>query len=123
MRRALFPAGFALEPIMTPVVMASVGLSIAPGKVTAAMFAVTSVVQTVAALAAVRILRGHSLCWKYIPLEMARSYVALFCWMRACASRRIEWRGHTFKMSRGTRIVPVSAATQRSDRAGARLAA
>jgi ceramide glucosyltransferase len=121
MRRSLFPAGFALEPIMTPVVMASVGLSIAPGRVTVAMFAVTCLVQTLAALAAVRILRGHALGWKYIPLEMARSYIALFCWMRACASRRIEWRGHTFKMTRGTRIVPVSAATQRSDRA--RLAA
>jgi ceramide glucosyltransferase len=121
MRRALFPAGFALEPVMTPVVMASVGFSIAPGKVTAAVFAVTCVVQTVSALAAVRLLRGHSLGWKYIPLEIARSYVALFCWMRACASRRIEWRGHTFTMTRGTRIVPVSAATPRSDRA--RLAA
>jgi ceramide glucosyltransferase len=117
MRRALFPAGFALEPVMTPIVMATVGLSIAPCKVTAAMFAATCIVQTLAALAAVRMLRGYSLGWKYIPLEMVRSYVALFCWLRACASRRIEWRGHTFTMTRGTHIVPVSATTERSARA------
>jgi hypothetical protein len=41
--------------------------------------------------------------------------------MRACASRRIEWRGHAFTMMRGTRIVPVEAPPERADRA--RLAA
>jgi ceramide glucosyltransferase len=121
MRRALYPQGFAFEPLMTPVVMASVGVSLAPGKVTAGLFAATCVAQTLAALTSVRALRGSWLCWKYIPLEMVRSYVALFCWMRACASRRIEWRGHAFTMTRGTRIVPIATTTQRPDRA--RLAA
>jgi ceramide glucosyltransferase len=121
MRRALYPAGFAFEPLMTPVVVASAGLAIAPGEVTAAVFAATCVVQTVAALTAVRVLRGSWLSWRYIPLELVRSYVGLLCWMRACASRRIEWRGHAFTMMRGTRIVPVEAPPERADRA--RLAA
>jgi hypothetical protein len=121
MRRALYPAGFAFEPLMTPVVVASAGLAIAPGEVTAAVFAATCVVQTVAALTAVRVLRGSWLSWRYIPLELVRSYVGLLCWMRACASRRIEWRGHAFTMMRGTRIVPVEAPPERPDRA--RLAA
>lgn len=121
MRRALYPAGFAFEPLMTPVVVASAGLAIAPGEVTAAVFAAACVVQTVAALTAVRVLRGSWLSWRYIPLELVRSYVGLLCWMRACASRRIEWRGHAFTMMRGTRIVPVEAPPERPDRA--RLAA
>jgi ceramide glucosyltransferase len=122
MRRALYPAGFAFEPLMTPVVVASAGLALAPGEVTAALFLATCVVQTAAAHTAVRALRGTWLSWRYIPLELVRSYVGLFCWARACASRRIEWRGHAFTMMRGTRIVPVATSQeQRSDRA--RLAA
>ncbi|HEY3818975.1 MAG TPA: glycosyltransferase [Polyangiaceae bacterium] len=121
MRRALYPAGFAFEPLMTPVVVASVGLGLAPGEVMAAVFGATCVVQTVAALTAVRVLRGSWLSWRYIPLEIVRSYVGLLCWMRACASRRIEWRGHAFTMMRGTRIVPAEAPHDRPDRA--RLAA
>ncbi|HEY8086845.1 MAG TPA: glycosyltransferase [Polyangiaceae bacterium] len=122
MRRALSPLAFALEPIMTPVVMASVGVVLAPGKLTFAILAGTCVAQTTAALAAVRVLRGDWLPWRYLPLEVVRSYVGLFCWARACASRRIEWRGHTFTMTRGTRIVPVEGDGERPS-ARARLAA
>ena len=100
----------------------SAGLAIAPGEVMAAAFAATCVVQTAAALTAVRVLRGWSwLSWRYLPLELVRSYVGLLCWVRACVSRRIEWRGHAFTMMSGTRIVPIEAGHERSDRA--RLAA
>jgi ceramide glucosyltransferase len=121
MRRALYPAGFAFEPLMTPVIVASAGLMVAPGEVTAAVFAATCVVQTATALVAVRVLRGSWLSWRYLPLEVVRSYVGLLCWARACASRRIAWRGHAFTMMSGTRIVPVEAPPERTDRV--RLAA
>jgi ceramide glucosyltransferase len=122
MRRALFPAAFFVEPIMTPVLMASLGLVLAPGKTTAAMLGAMCVVQTASALVATRVLRGRWLAWWYAPLELVRSYVALFCWLRACASRRIEWRGHAFTLERGTVIVPVASPPERA--AGrARLAA
>ena len=107
MRRALCPAAFAVEPIMTPIVMASLGVVLAPGALTAGILGAACVVQTGAALGAVRALRGAWLPWRYLPLEIVRSYVGLFCWMRACASRRIEWRGNVFTMTRGTRIFPV----------------
>lgn len=105
MRRALSPAAFALEPMMTPILVASAGVLLAPGKVTAALLGVTCVVQTTAALVSVRLLRGHWLPWKYLPLELVRSSVLAFCWLRACASRRIDWRGQAFTMRRGTVIV------------------
>ena len=122
MRRALYPLGFALEPMMTPVVVASFGLVLAPGKTTAAILAATCVAQTTAALCAVRVLRGTWLPWRYLPLEVARSYVGLFCWARACASRRIDWRGNAFLMMRGTRIVPADNDGERAS-SRARLAA
>jgi ceramide glucosyltransferase len=122
MRRALFPAGFLGEPILMPIVVASFALALAPGTAMAALFAAACIVQTASAMLAVHLLRGHGLSWRYIPLEIVRSYVALFCWLRACGSRRIEWRGHAFLLKRGTAIVPVAASHDRS--AGrARLAA
>ncbi|HEX8795902.1 MAG TPA: glycosyltransferase [Polyangiaceae bacterium] len=121
MRRALFPVAFAFEPIMTPVVVASAGFAIAPCRATASLFAATCVLQTAAAQIAVRGLRGQWLSWRYLPLEMVRSYVMLLCWARACISRRIAWRGHAFTMRRGTVIVPASAGHR--DDARARLAA
>jgi ceramide glucosyltransferase len=122
MRRVLHPVAFAFEPMMTPIVVASIGLVLAPGKVTAGLLSATCVLQTAAALMAVRVLRGHWLSWRYIPLEVMRSYVGLLCWARACVSRRIEWRGNAFMMTKGTRIVPVTPGAERAA-ARARLAA
>jgi ceramide glucosyltransferase len=122
LRRSLFPAGFAAEPLITPIVAASIGVAIAPGNKTAAMLAFACVLQTSCALFAVRWLRGYWLPWRYIPLEIMRSYVSFFCWLRACGSRRIEWRGHAFLLKRGSAIVPIATSPDRS--AGrARLAA
>ncbi|MGA7122321.1 MAG: glycosyltransferase, partial [Polyangiaceae bacterium] len=104
LRRALLPAGFALEPMLVPIVVASAAAAIAPGELTAAMLGATCILQTTTALIAVRMLRGRWLAWWYAPLEIVRSYVAFLCWIRAAASRRIEWRGHTFTLTRGSVI-------------------
>lgn len=122
MRRSLSPVAFAVEPIMTPIVIASAGFAMAPDKVTAVLLGGACVVQTAAAQIAVRALRGSWLSPRYLPLELVRSYVTLFCWARACMSRRIEWRGHAFTMRKGTEIVPVPAPSERGARR-ARLAA
>lgn len=114
LRRALLPAGFALEPMLLPIVVASAAAAIAPGELTAAMLGATCILQTATALIAVRMLRGRWLAWWYAPLEIVRSYVAFFCWIRAAASRRIEWRGHTFTLTRGSVIVRAAAPSERA---------
>jgi ceramide glucosyltransferase len=122
LRRALFPLGFALEPILTPVVVATLMTALAPGSLMMGVLAATVVLQTAAALLAVRLLRGRWLAWWYAPLEVVRSCVTFFCWFRALVSRRIEWRGHVFTLTRGSVIVPMTAAAQRHT-SRARLAA
>ena len=116
MRRALLPAGFAVEPLMTPIVVATIGLVVAPGEATAAALAAAWLLQTVASLTAVRLARGRWMAFKYAPLEVVRSYLTFLCWVRACGSRRIEWRGHPFALLPGSVIVPVVAQTDRSAR-------
>jgi ceramide glucosyltransferase len=119
MRRALLPSAFAFEPFLTPVVIATLALLLVPGRATAFMLLTSALSQTVCALACVRVLRGRALPVCYVPLEMARSYIAFFCWVRACASRRIDWRGHPFLLKRGTVIVPLADASQRRARVAA----
>ncbi len=121
-RRVLSPAGFVTEPILTPIVAASMALLLAPCKLTGAMLGIACVAQTAMALSAVRLLRGHWMSWRYVPLEMVRSYVAFLCWILAFGSRRIEWRGHRFLLGRGSAIVPVAPSAERAA-SRARLAA
>ena len=115
LRRALNPAAFAIEPLFTPVLVATAAAVLAPARATAGMLAATCLVQTIVALLAVRVLRGGWMDWRYAPLEVVRSYVTLLCWMRACVSRSIEWRGHAFTLSRGSIIVPLRPSPQRSE--------
>jgi ceramide glucosyltransferase len=113
MRRSLFPMAFCIEPLLTPIVVASASLILSPTKIMLAVFAAIVVAQMAWALVAVRLLRGRFVWW-YAPLEIARSYVALVCWVCAWSSRRITWRGHPFHLLRGTAIAPVDSPSNES---------
>jgi ceramide glucosyltransferase len=113
LRRSLLPQGFLFEPIMTPILVATFGLVLAPSRTTAAAFVVACSLQTCVAMFAVFLARGRALPWWYAPLEIVRSYVMLGCWLRACVSRRIAWRGHPFTVQRGSVIVPLLASQGR----------
>jgi ceramide glucosyltransferase len=106
LRRSLNPAAFVAEPVLTPIIVASAGVVVAPSKLTAGVLAAVCLMQSACALLAVRLLRGRALAWWYAPLEIARSYVTLLCWGYACMSRRIAWRGHPFFLRRGSVIIP-----------------
>lgn len=106
MRRSLFPVAFCVEPVLTPIGVVTVLFLLAPTRVMLALFMTVTVAQVAWALLAVRLLRGR-FAWWHAPLEIVRSYVALLCWVCACTSRRISWRGHLFWLLRGTAIVPV----------------
>ncbi len=118
LRRSLNPTAFMVEPMLTPVVVASGGVIAAPCKLTAGVLAAVCLAQTACALLAVRLLRGRALAWWYAPLEIVRSYVTFLCWAGACVSRRIAWRGHPFSLRRGTVIVVPDEAQRSAGRAG-----
>ena len=106
MRRALAPTAFAFEPLLTPLVVASLVALVAQTKPTVVAALIAAAVQTACAFAAMRVLRGRALGWYYAPLEIVRTYVVFACWLRACVSRRIEWRGHAFVLEKNSVITP-----------------
>jgi hypothetical protein len=58
------------------------------------------------AVVTTRVLRGTAPRWYWVPLEIVRAYLLFLCWLRACISRRVSWRGHDFELARDSAIVP-----------------
>jgi ceramide glucosyltransferase len=106
LRRSLHATGFLFEPLLSPLIVATAVAVLAPSQLTLAVAGVVAVLQTGVALAMVALLRGGALAWRYAPLEIVRTYVALGCWVAAWMSMRIQWRGHPFRLLRGSVIVP-----------------
>ncbi|MET0593638.1 MAG: ceramide glucosyltransferase, partial [Polyangiaceae bacterium] len=106
LRRAIVPGGFWFEPILSPIVTATIACVLAPTKMFCVVFLAAVLLQTVCAFGSLRLLRGHALRWYWAPLELVRAYLLFICWMRACISRRVSWRGHHFELARDSVIVP-----------------
>ncbi len=112
LRRSILPWWcFASEPLLNPIALATVCWILAPGAVMGMCWAAVALAQMAGAVAAVRLLRGRAVAWWHGPLEIVRSVLALICWIRACASRKISWRGHPFWLLRGSAILPVASPT------------
>jgi ceramide glucosyltransferase len=104
-RRALAPVGFAFEPALSPVVIATLAYLASPTSLFCFALLSTAVVQIVCAVVTTRTLRGRALRWYWAPLEIVRSYLLFFCWLRALSSRRVFWRGHLVELIRDSAIV------------------
>ena len=79
-----------------------------------------ALVITQVALSMVALLRGRAMAWKHAPLEIVRTVLLLGCWVAACASTRIQWRGHPFVLRRGSVIEPAPPGAWRTLRERAR---
>ena len=106
-RRVLAPVAFALEPALSPVVVTTLAWFASPTRLFCLTFVAAALAQIVCAAVTTRTLRGTALRWYWGPLEIVRSYLLFFCWLRACSSRRVTWRGHRVELVRDSAIVPV----------------
>jgi len=102
MRRVLAPAGFALEPVLSPIAVATVVALVAQTKASGVALAAAGVLQMTGALVATRLLRGRGFDYRLLPLEVVRAYAALGCWVVAWGRRRVSWRGHELEVGAGT---------------------
>lgn len=112
--------GFWGEPLGAPLVLLTFLCLAFPSRLLFALLVASALVQTVAAFAFVKLLRGKPLAWKYAPLEIARTYAIFACWLWATVSDRVVWRGHPFRVLSGSRIVPAPVGVFRRLRVTAR---
>lgn len=117
MRRCISPLSFYFEPLLVPVVVATLAILIAPSRTTALMFAACAFIQLLGSSLAIMRLRGsfHSI---FIPLEIARTYIHFYTWLCAVLSLRVNWRGHPFVLGADSRLfsVPESSRGSRARR-------
>jgi ceramide glucosyltransferase len=108
-RRAIAPTFFALEPLLSPAIVAALVLLVLPSMTALVAWTVALATQMAFAVANMRVLRGERACWRWALIEIVRTHAAMACWILAWTTRRVSWRGHLFDLGPGSRIVPVTA--------------
>jgi ceramide glucosyltransferase len=103
LRRTISPGCFALEPMGSPLTVATLFAVLAPGSIAWALMAWGLALQLAGAMLAMRALRGQ-VPWRLAALEPLRSYVTFACWLRACASKKVMWRGNPIRLGKDSRI-------------------
>lgn len=111
MRRALAPAGFALEPLLSPVVVAWLMALVMPSRLALAAWLAACLLQVLGASLSLRLLRPGAGNLRLAALEPLRAMVGFVCWALSYASRRVSWRGNVFQVAAGSELVPVEEAT------------
>jgi ceramide glucosyltransferase len=114
MRRALLPGAFALEPLLSPAIIASLVMVAAPSTLALQAWLVAMALQCATCALDLRLLRGRWPRWYFAAVEVVRVHVAFACWVGACASRRVAWRGNAFKLGAGSRLLPVEPVKRRA---------
>lgn len=114
MRRIIVPGFFAIEPLFSPIVTATLVALMVPSRVTVGTLGATIVLQTLASLLAAWSFRGKPLPWKYLPLETVRTFMMVACWASAWVSRTVVWRGNPLELGPNTTVTrPAAPASAR----------
>ena len=104
LRRAISPAAFVVEPLGSPLTVASLFFLASPGLAAGAALAAALLLQWGGAVLSLKALRGRA-PWRLAALEPLRSYVTFACWLAACVSRPVTWRGHAIRLGRDSTIL------------------
>ena len=112
MRRALTPGCFALEPLLSPLLVASVVGILAPSALAAKIWGCALALQITGALLCFTLLRVKRPLL-LAALEPLRAAVIFLCWGLGCLSRRVSWRGNVFTLEAGSKLVPARPARER----------
>lgn len=104
--RAANLPGFALT-ILTRAVPFALLYALASGLSSGAVaIAAASVVVRLTSAAAITVIQKDRETLRALPWLPLRDVLALVSWALALSRNSFEWRGHTFKLTRGGRIVP-----------------
>lgn len=115
MRRAIAPAAFAFEPLLSPTAVGLAAPLVAPSARTVALLVAVMALQLIGAALTARAIRGHAIPWKYLLLEPLRAIAVQVCWLRAALSRRVEWRGHPFTVGKDSVLTPYMSRARRTE--------
>jgi len=107
MRRAITPLGFACEPFLSPIVIATLVATICPSALAFELWLLALLLQFTGALLSLTLL-GAPRALALALLEPIRSMAFFACWLMGCLRRRVSWRGNAFYVGAGSALTPVT---------------
>ncbi|WP_437484930.1 glycosyltransferase [Sorangium sp. So ce1014] len=105
MRRALVPRCFAAEPFSSPLLIAWLTLLLSPTRFALEIWLFAWALQSLGSFLALRALRPARFNLTLVAAEPLRTLCWFFCWLNACSSRRVAWRGNAFYLGAGSTLV------------------
>ena len=108
-RRWICPTGYAFEPLLNPVAVATVG-ALALGTASAGALLVTAVLlKAVVDLCTERLLAVRRPVWHYLWLVPAKDLLVAALWTVPWFGRTVAWRGKRFELGPRTRLTRLPA--------------
>ena len=101
-RRHISPWGYASEVLANPLLAAGAAFVLDPGWATAGLLAATMALVTGSALASERAVGVRRSPALYLLLEPLREILVGLLWPVPFLSRRVSWRGRTYRIGRRT---------------------
>ncbi len=112
MRRSISSAGFFIEPVLSPIVVATFAILLSPSLCTFASLVVACGAQVTSAAFATEMLRKKSIPFRFLWLELLRPWLIFACWALAWFSRTVVWRGNELTVGPNTLILNTKKASR-----------
>ncbi len=106
-RRSITPLGFAFELLLSPLLVAAATLAITRSSLALWALAGSLVLSWAGAYLALSRARGRGALW-LASLEPLRAATMFLCWCLGVVRRRVSWRGNSFVIAAGSRLLPAS---------------
>ena len=107
MRRTLNLFHYLAEPLSNPVFIALIGLIGRPDLISVYTFLLASALKTIIDVITARQLEADSKWYHYLLIPFKDILIG-FVWLVPFVDRKISWRGNWFKISKGTRLYPIT---------------
>jgi len=107
MRRTLNMFHYLAEPLSNPVFIALIGLIGQPDLISVYTFLLASALKTIIDVITARQLEADSKWYHYLLIPVKDILIG-FVWLVPFVDRKISWRGNWFKISKGTRLYPLT---------------
>jgi ceramide glucosyltransferase len=109
LRFRICPWAYPLELLFNPVPWAAM-LLLAGRADVAALGAFAIGAKTAMEISSARLIRGHALPRRFVPVVVLKDLVIFACWFVALFKRSASWRGRAYRLLPGGRIAPLEAA-------------
>lgn len=99
---------YCAQTLMYPTTLAAAGFFLSPSWRTLALLAAVALVKSTTDLAQMRMLRPSGLRTSALFLLPFHDLLIGLAWLQGLFNDRVEWRGNPLRVTRGTRLVPIS---------------